>query len=290
MTNQWERMKEDMQLWGLALKTQSVYLRAVRRLAEYCQKAPDEIDEEELRQFFLALATEKKVSRSTWLVTLSGVKFFYEHTIRKEWPTIKLIRPPKERKLPVVLSINEVRRILGRIRRQSYRVCLGTIYTCGLRIGEGVGLQIGDIDSDRLQLHIRHGKGGKDRYVPLPERTLAMLRQYWKIHRHPVWMFPAPTRIDIPQSMATRAMHVSGVQRAFRAAVLESGIQKHATVHTLRHSWATHMLEAGVNLRVIQSCLGHSSIKTTTIYTHLTRKAEVSAMAALNQVLDRMEW
>jgi site-specific recombinase XerD len=159
-----------------------------------------------------------------------------------------------------------------------------------MRVGEGVGLQIADVDSDRLQLHIRHGKGGKDRRVPLSARTLAMLRQYWKIHRHPVWIFPAPTRIDIPLSKATRAMNVSGVQGAFRAAVLESGLHKHATVHTLRHSWATHMLEAGVNLRVIQSCLGHSSIKTTTIYTHLTRKAEVPAIAAINQVRDRMEW
>ena len=176
MTYPWERMQADMQLWGLAPKTQAVYLRAVRQLAEYCQKSPDEIDEEELRQFFLYLVTVKQVSRSTWLVTLSGVRFFYKHTIRKEWPTLKLIRPPKERKLPVVLSVNEVRRILGRVRRQSYRVCLGTIYACGLRLGEGVGLQIADIDSDRLQLHIRHGKGGKDRYVPLPERTLAMLR------------------------------------------------------------------------------------------------------------------
>ena len=290
MTYQWERMQEDMQLWGLAPKTQAGYLRAVRQLAEYCQKSPDEIDEEDLRQFFLYLATVKQVSRSTWLVTLSGVRFFYKHTIRKEWPTLKLVRPPKERKLPVVLSVNEVRRILGRVRRQSYRVCLGTIYACGLRLGEGVGLQIAEIDSDRLQLHIRHGKGGKDRYVPLPERTLAMLRQYWKIHRHPVWIFPAPTRIDIPRAKATRAMNVSGVHGAFRAAVLESGIHKPATVHTLRHSWATHMLEAGVNLRVIQSCLGHSSIKTTTIYTHLTRKAEVSARAVINQVLDQMEW
>jgi len=283
-------MQEDMQLRGLSKKTQQGYLRAVRQLAEYCKKPPDEIDEEELRQYFLYLSNEKKAARSTWLVTLSGIRFFYKHTIRKEWPTLKLARPAKEEKLPVVLSVGEVGRILGCVRRQAYRVCLGTIYSCGLRLGEGVGLQIGDIDSDRLQLHIRYGKGAKDRYVPLPERTLVMLRQYWITHRHPVWIFPATTRIGIPLSKATKAMGVTGVQRAIRAAVLESGVQKRATVHTLRHSWATHMLEAGVNLRVIQVCLGHSSIKTTTIYTHLTRIAEVQAIEAIDQVLDEMEW
>jgi site-specific recombinase XerD len=283
-------MMEDMQLRGLSKKTQEGYLRAVRQLAEHCKKPPDKIDEQDLRQYFLYLANVKKVSRSTWRVTLSGVKFFYEHTIRKDWPTLELARPPKEKKLPVVLSVGEVGRILGCVRRQSYRVCLGAIYSCGLRLGEGVRLQVADIDSDRLQLHIRNAKGAKDRYVPLPERTLAMLRQYWTTHRNLVWVFPAPTRMGIPLSKATKAMGVSGVQRAIRAAVLESGVQKQATVHTLRHSWATHMLEAGVNLRVIQMCLGHSSIKTTTIYTHLTRKAEVPAIEAINQVLDEMEW
>ena len=290
MTYLRERMKEDMQLRGLSPKTQEGYLRAVRQLAEYSKKQPDKIDEEELRRYFLYLSNEKKVSRSTWLITLSGIRFFYKHTIQKEWPTLQLTRPPKEQKLPVVLSVDEVRRILGCIRRQAYRVCLGTIYSCGLRLGEGVGLQIADIDGDRLQLYIRQGKGAKDRYVPLPERTLEMLRQYWITHRHPVWIFPAATRIGIPLSKATQTMGVTGVQRAIRAAVLESGVQKRATVHTLRHSWATHMLEAGVSLRVIQACLGHSSLKTTMIYTHLTRKTEVQTIEAIDQILDEMEW
>lgn len=151
-------------------------------------------------------------------------------------------------------------------------------------------MQIADIDGDRLQLHICQGKGAEDRYVPLPERTLEMLRQYWITHRHPTWIFPTTTRIGIPLSKATQAMGVTGVQRAIRAAVLEGSVEKRATVHTLRHSWATHMLEAGVSLRVIQACLGHSSIKTTMIYTHLTRKTEVQAIEAINQVMDEMEW
>jgi integrase/recombinase XerD len=290
MTALRQRMKEDMQLRGLSPKTQEGYLRAVRHLAEYCQKSPDKIDEEDLRQYFLYLTKVKKASQSTWRVTLSGIKFFYEHTIRKDWPTLELARPPKEQKLPVVLSVGEVGRILGCVRRHRYRACLGTIYSCGLRVGEGVRLQVPDIDSDRLQIHLRQGKGGQERYVPLPERTLDMLRRYWITHRHPTWIFPSPTRIGIPQSMANKPLGVCGVQRAFRIAVQESGVQKHATVHTLRHSWATHMLEAGVSLRVIQGCLGHSSIKTTTIYTHITRKAEVPANEAINQVLDELQW
>ncbi len=289
MTKLRQRMIEDMQLRGLSEKTQESYLRSVRQLAEHYHKAPDQISEEELRQYFLYLKNVRQVSHSSCTVALCGIKFFYERTLRREWPTLELVRSPREEKLPVVLSIEEVGQILGCVRRMKYRVCLGTLYSCGLRLKEGLHLQVADIDRDRLQIHVRHGKGGKDRYVPLPERTLQMLRQYWVTHRHPKWLFPLTTG-ELPQSLATKAMHPSGVQRAFRAACRESGIQKHATVHTLRHSWATHMLEAGVNLRVIQAYLGHSSPNTTAIYTHLTRKAELPAVTAINQVLAEIPW
>jgi site-specific recombinase XerD len=162
---------------------------------------------------------------------------------------------------------------------------LTTIYSCGLRLLEGVHLQVTDIDSERRMLHIRQGKGDKDRYVPLPEGTLKLLRQYWSTHRHPVWLFPAPTRAGVPMSSATQPMDESGVQRAFKAALQESGVQKAASVHTLRHSYATHLLEAGVNLRLIQVYLGHSSLQTTTRYTHLTREVEAIATDAINRVM-----
>lgn len=287
MTKLRQRMIEDMQLRGLSQKTQESYLRSVRQLAEHYHKAPDQISEEELRQYFLYLKNVRQVSHSSCTVALCGIKFFYERTLRREWLTLELVRSPREKKLPVVLSVEEVGQILGCVRRMKYRVCLGTLYSCGLRLKEGLHLQVCDIDSDRLQIHVRHGKGGKDRYVPLPERTLQMLRQYWVTHRHPEWLFPAS---NYRGWMATEPMNPSGVQRAFRAACKESGIQKHATVHTLRHSWATHMLEAGVNLRIIQACLGHRSPNTTAIYTHLTRKAEVPAVTAINQVLDELQW
>jgi integrase/recombinase XerD len=151
-----------------------------------------------------------------------------------------------------------VRQILACLRRPYYRVCLTTIYSCGLRLREGVSLQVSDIDGERRMLHIRQGKGDKDRYVPLPEGTLKLLRDYWSTHRHPVWLFPAPTRAGVSMSSATQPLDESGVQRAFKAARQESGVQKEASVHTLHHSYATHLLEAGVNLRLIQAYLGHS--------------------------------
>jgi len=290
MTPLRQRMVEDMQLRGLSEKTQEAYVRAARQLAEHYGKSPEHISEEELRQYFLYLKNGKQVSSSTFRIDLCGIKFLYQQTLRQEWPTLDLVRPRREKRLPVVLSTAEVRRILGGIRRPRYRVCLSTIYSCGLRLREGVHLQVSDIDSDRMMVHVRHGKGAKDRYVPLPVGALGMLRQYWATHRHPVWLFPAPTKSGVPLSTATKPMSVSGVQRAFKAALQESGVQKRATVHTLRHSYATHLLEAGVNLRVIQAYLGHSSPQTTAIYTHLTRKTEDLAAEAIDRVMGDLRW
>jgi len=152
---------------------------------------------------------------------------------------LAIVRPQQEQKLPVVLSVEEVRQILGRVRRWRYRVCLSTIYACGLRLQEGLHLQIDHLDGGRQLLHVCLGKGGKDRYVPLPQPVLEMLRQYWATHRDPVWIFPSSHQ-DVK-----KPMDASGVQRAFQGALQDSSIQKHATVHTLRHSYATHLLESG---------------------------------------------
>jgi site-specific recombinase XerD len=275
-------MIEDMQLRGLAERTQEVYVAAVRQLAEHYGKSPDQISDKELRQYFLYLTNEKKASSSAITIALCAIKVLYEQTLRQEWPTLTLVRPPRERKLPVVLSREEVHRILGCLRRPYYRVCLSTIYSCGLRLEEGVHLQVSDIDSARMLIHVRKSKGNKDRYVPLPQRTLHMLREYWATHRHPVWIFPARRAT----TSATGPMSKRGVQYAFGAALKESGIQKQATVHTLRHSFATHLLEAGVNLRQIQVWLGHGSLSTTAVYTHLTRLAEALAAEAVNGLME----
>jgi len=274
-----QKMIEDMQLRGFAARTQESYLLVVSQLARHYQKSPDQINEEELRQYFLYLKNEKHAARNTCTIALCGIKFFFQHTLGREWKTLDFVRPPKEEKLPVVLSVDEVRRILACVRRQRYRVCLSTIYACGLRLQEGLHLQVSHIDSDRHLLHVCHGKGGKDRYVPLPQPILVMLRRYWLTHRDPVWLFPSPFQPE------KGPMDASGVQRAFHAALRESGILKPATVHTLRHSWATHLLEAGVHLRIIQVYLGHASPTTTAIYTHLTQASDDRTAQTINQVL-----
>jgi len=290
MTPLRQRMIEDLQLRGLAAKTQDAYLRAVRQLAEHYHKSPDLVSEEELRQYFLYLKNDKHASRSAYTIALHGLRFFYTYTLQRTDVTLDWVRPAQEKKLPVVLSTAEVRLILGCLRRPHYRVCLTTIYSCGLRLLEGVYLEVGAIDGERKMLHIRQGKGNKDRYVPLPDNTLKMLRDHWSTHRHPVWLFPAPTRAGVPLSSATQPMDESGVQRAFKAALQESGVHKEASVHTLRHSYATHLLEAGVNLRLIQAYLGHSSPQTTALYTHLTRPADDLAARAINQVMAEWPW
>ena len=285
MTPLQHRMLEDLQLRGLSERTQEMYVRAVRQLADHYHKSPDRITEEELRAYFLYLKNVKRYSRAASTVALCGIKFFYEHTLKREWSTLTFVRAPREKKLPVILSVDEVRTILAHLKLLRYRACLTTIYSCGLRLQEGTHLQVPDIDSARLLVHVRHGKGAKDRYVPLPPRTLELLRQYWKTHRHPLWLFPAPGRGGIGMSTASAPMPRNSVQDAFRAALKHSGISKRASVHTLRHSYATHLLEAGVNLRLIQDYLGHNTPTTTAIYTHLTVKADAMAREALTALM-----
>jgi site-specific recombinase XerD len=279
-------MIEDMQLRGFSARTQECYVAAVRQLAEHFHTRPDRLTEEDLRRYFLYLANEKKVARATATIALCGIKFLYEHTLQQHWTTLRFVRPPREKKLPVVLSRDEVRRILTEVRIPVYRACLTTIYACGLRLLEGAHLQVPDVDGARLLLHI-HGKGKKDRYVPLATPTLEGLRTYWRTHRSPVWLFPAPTRHGLKHALAHDGGPVtrSSLQSAFRRALLRTGIAKRAHVHTLRHSYATHLLEAGVNLRIIQANLGHGSARTTQLYTHLTREVQATLTDPLNQLM-----
>jgi len=288
MTELRKKMIECLQLRGFSERTQEAYTRAVRQLAEHYHKSPDLITEEELRQYFLHIINVKHYSRNTTTIALCGIRFFFEQTLNRKWTIFNLVRPAPEHKLPVILSLEEVREILNRVRLLRYRVCLSTIYACGLRLQEGIRLAVPDIDSARMMIHVRHGKGNKDRYVPLPQRTLELLRDYWSTHRNPVLIFPAEGRDHINLSKATEPMSKSSVQDAFRAALKQSGINKRASVHTLRHSWATHLLEAGVHLRLIQEYLGHNSPATTSVYTHLTAKAEQLGAEAINRVIDNL--
>ena len=279
-----KRMIEDLQLRGMSERTQETYVRSVRKLADHYKKSPDQITEEELRQYFLYLTNVKKYARATVTIALCGIKFFYNYTSKRDWPSVKLMRPKREKKLPVILSVEEVRRILALVRLERYRTCLTTIYSCGLRLSEGVNLKVEHVDSARMLLHVT-GKGAKDRYVPLPPRTLGLLREFWKTHRNQVWIFPSPSRNGLDEPIAGVPISKSSIQTAFREARIEAGINKRASVHTLRHSYATHLLEAGVNLRLIQEYLGHNTPTTTSVYTHLTDRAKSAASQTINRLM-----
>jgi integrase/recombinase XerD len=280
-----QRFIEDLQLQGMSARTQEAYSRAVRQLSEHFQKSPAEITEQELRRYFLSVKNVKHWARATMTLSICGLKFFFEQTLKRDWTTLHIVRPAKEKRLPVILTREEVHRILSTIRLLRYRACLTTMYACGLRLKEGTHLQVADIDSARMLVHVRLGKGGKDRYVPLPQRTLELLRLYWKTHRNPLWLFPATGRGGIHQRNATQPTCLTNVQAAFRAALKDTGIKKKASVHTLRHSYATHLLEAGVNLRQIHVYLGHTSVQTTARYTHLTMISSTQAREAINALM-----
>jgi len=262
MTTFRRRMLEDLQLRGLAPTTQQCSLDAVRQLAHHYRRAPDQLSDEELRQYFLFLRNEKQVAESTFRIHLSGIRFFYERTLQRPWPVFDLVRPRHIQKLPVVLRLQEVRSLLAVVEPPTARMCLQLIDACGLRLREGRQLQVSDIDSQRMLVRVRQGKGGKDRCVPLAPRVLELLRAYWQRQRPRPWLFPARDR-RMPLPATT-------LQKTFKLVVRQSGLAKEASIHTLRHSYATHLLERGVSLRVIQELLGHRSPRTTARYTHLT--------------------
>jgi site-specific recombinase XerD len=283
-----DRMTEDMELRGYAERSIEAYVHAVRQLARHFGRSPDELSEDDIRSYFLHLTRVKKLARSSHTLALCGIKFFYQETLGEEWNIFNVVRPKRHSKQPVVLSRGEVWRILDCISIEVYRVCLTTIYSCGLRLLEGTMLTVPQIDGERQLVRI-HGKAGKERSVPLPEATLALLREHWKTHRSPMWLFPARTRKGLEHSLATNAGPVtrSSVQHAFKRAVESSGVRKKAHVHTLRHSYATHLLELGVSERLVQSYLGHSSIRTTQKYTHLARELRETAADPLAQLMKR---
>ena len=289
MTSLRLRMTQDLQLRGYSDRTVEAYVRAVAQLATFYHAAPDRLGEEQIRHYLLHLSTVQQVARGTHTIALCGIKFFYQQTLKQPWTVLEVARPQRTKKLPVVLSRDDVWRILDAVRIDAYRVCLTTIYAGGLRLMEGLGLQVPDIDNDRAMFHI-HGKGGKDRDVPLPDGTLALLRTHWRTHRDPLWLFPARHAAAGRHAAAVLAatpITRSTLQSAFARAVKQSGVHKRAHVHTLRHSYATHLLEAGVALPLIQDYLGHTSLRTTALYTHLTRELRDAALQPINSLMRR---
>jgi integrase/recombinase XerD len=280
-----QRMHQDLQLAGLAEGTQKMYLRAVRQLTTHVDKPPGRITESEVRDYLLYLKNERNYSPSSLKIAASGIVFFFTHTVPRDWVLFKNLHIPRPQSLPDVLSIAEVRRLIDAVRTPHNKTFFWTVYSLGLRLQEGLHLQIGDIDSARMVVHVHRGKGAKDRYIPLPLHTLKVLRQYWATHRNPVWLFPATGREHDEANAAPQPMARSSVHGAMKRVVRDLGFRKRITIHTLRHSYATHLLEAGVSLRLIQQYLGHSSLQATMIYLHLTSLGQEQARATIDKLM-----
>lgn len=281
-----QRMISDLQLGGLSERTQEAYVRAVRQLADHFHLPPDQLSEAQVREYFLFLKNEKRFAPPSLKIAFSGIKFFYTHTVPREWQTLEKLRVKRHKTLPDVLTTDEVRTLIEAVRTLHNKTYLWTVYSLGLRLGEGLHLQVGDIDAKRMMVHVHRGKGAKDRYIPLPPKTLVMLREYWATHRNPLWLFPATGRDQRQGATATRPMAKASVQGALRRVVVQLGLKKAIHMHTLRHSYATHLLEAGVNLRLIQQYLGHSSLQTTTVYLHLTTQGQEQARATIDKLME----
>ena len=289
----YERMSQDLHLGGMAKRTHTGYLRAVRQLADFCKLSPDLITEDKMRKFFLHQKNDKNFASGSLRVSYSGVKFFYTRTCKRDWQTLAQMRIKDVKSLPEVLTIEQVHQIIDCCTTQRMAVFFWTVYSLGLRLEEALNLHVGDIDSKRMMVHIHRGKGAKDRYIPLAQSTLVLLRAFWLTHRHPTFVFPADGRNHRGvshlkgRSQATTPMSVTAVQGAIKQITNRINFGKQISTHTLRHCFATHLLEAGIPLRLIQQYLGHSSLQTTMIYLHLTHTAAVDALRVIDELFRR---
>jgi len=277
---------KTLQLNGMAEHTQFLYARAVRLLVDFYDKDPVSITEDEIKDYFLYRKNVDKWASSTLRICCSGIRFYFTHVLKRDWHIFNLIRVKTERPLPCILSKEEVLRIFSFVKTFHNFTFFSTVYSCGLRLQEALNLQVSDIDSKRMVIHVHRAKGAKDRYIPLPENTLFLLRKYWVTHKNPLFIFPARGRDNQEASTAKYPMAKSSVQNVFRQAVIDAGINKRKiSIHSLRHAYATHLLEAGVNVRIIQRYMGHAQLESTLIYLHLTKKGAEEAYDTINQVM-----
>ena len=287
MSTDWfQKSMDTLSLNGKGERTQQAYTRALRMLVDFYDKRPEEITEAELEAYFLRRKNEDRWSSNTLRICYCGIRFYFVHVLGRNFGLFNFLRAKNESRLPTVLSREEVRSLLGCVRTAHNRAFLATVYACGLRLQEALHLEVADIDSGRMMLHVHRGKGAKDRLVPLPHSTLATLRKHWRTHRNPRLLFPALGRNGQAAALATTPMAISSVQGALRRAKAQARIAKRAvSIHTLRHAYATHLLEEGVNLRVIQRHMGHASLESTMVYLHLTHKGQEDAYALIDGLM-----
>ena len=266
MTALRQRLIEDLQVRNYSPRTVEAYVAAVAKVAKHFQRSPDQLTNEDVRAFQVHLLNAK-TSWSQFNQIVSGLRFFFRTTLGRPAVVEMLPYGKRSKRLPVVLSVEEVAQLLETARPGRERILLQTAYACGLRISEVLNLQVTDIDSARMVVNVRQGKGAKDRQVPLSARLLGELRTWWCGHRTKPWLFPGmfgPSR--------QRPMNETSVQRMVKQIVTRAQLRKKASMHTLRHSYATHLLEAGVDVVTLQKLLGHNSLSTTARYLHLSRR------------------
>ncbi|OBS95173.1 integrase [Vibrio cyclitrophicus] len=277
----YEQHLTNLKLQGKRPATIDAYSRAVRRITAHFDRAPDTLTTSDLKHFFASLIQTH--SWSTIKLDRNGLQFFYLYTLDKQWEWLNIVKPPQVKRLPDILTPQQVNSLINHTRQTRYQVFFLTLYSMGLRLGEGLNLTVHDIVSQTMRVHIREGKGGKDRMVPLPLRTLKALRVHWLTHKHPYYLFPGlGTCRDTP-------MDRGGIQKTMKLVLKECGIQKHASPHSLRHCFATHLLEQGVDLRSLQTLLGHASLNTTARYTRMTTLKQHDAAMAINHLTDALD-
>jgi len=271
-------MIEDMQLRNFSPHTQRAYVRAVAKFAEYFATRPEQLGPEEVRTYLVYLVQEGGVSWGTYNITLCALRFFYQATLGCDRMLEGIKCPKGEKRLPVVLSQSETTQFFNAIKNIKHLALLMTAYAAGLRVSELVDLRVDDIDSRRMMIRVIQGKGRKDRYVKLSVRLLEVLREYWKSRCPSVWLFPG-RHPDRPITAGT-------VGRLCKQIGERAGLRKEVTPHTLRHSYGTHLLDAGTDLRTIQILLGHRNIKTTALYTHVSQAKLESTPSPLDLLPD----
>lgn len=271
----------NLTLQGKRPATIDAYSRALRRISAYFDCPPDTLTTQDLKRYFEALI--RSHSWSTVKLDRNGLQFFYRYTIEKQWEWLNIVKPPQVKRLPDILTPSQISLLLNNTHQYRYQVFFFTLYSMGLRLGEGLGLTVHDIDSTGMQVHIRDGKGGKDRLIPLPTQALNTLRSYWKTHRHPILIFPGLG------NGRNSPMDRGGIQKALKQVLRDCRINKHISPHSLRHCFATHLLEQGLDLRSLQHLLGHASLNTTARYTQLTPLKQKDTIAALNLLSSKLE-
>ena len=274
MTDLRRRMDDDMVVRGMAVRTRETYLAAVTGLAKFYHRSPDQMSDEEVQAYLLHLIRDRHRSWNTCHIVVHGLRFLYHTTLKRDRTTFSIPSMRQPGKLPAILSRAEVERILAHAVNLKHRTMLMTTYAAGLRLNEALHLRVTDIDSARMTIRVEQGKGGKDRYTVLSRRLLDALRDYWKRARPSTWLFPSQE--------TGQPLHPTALQHAYHLARLRAGVTKPGGIHGLRHAFATHLLEAGVDLHTIQRLLGHGHISTTTRYMQLTRHTEMGPDSPLD--------